>query len=280
MEIAGYTYSFDRPLRSGGMDTADAIRAHHAMGLRAHEVSDVYIRDDHEIDAIAMALTVTDSHVIVYDIQCDFTVADGSAPPEQIARMRRAVERAHRLGAPKVLLVPGETRVGVDPAVVRRHYADVVAISRDEARARGMTTMIANLGLAAAYCGTVAHVREVLDRVGPDLKVTYDVGNYLMASEDTLEALGRLAPYVDHVHFKDWRIIEPGAPGAESAFPGQDGRLYLSVALGDGCVPLADVLAKLRALDYDGTITVEYEGPDNPAEQMRRSCEHLSRLLV
>jgi sugar phosphate isomerase/epimerase len=280
MEIAGYTYSFDRLLRAGEMDTAGAIRAHREIGLRAHEVSDIYLREDGELSAVEAALAEGDGRVVVYDIACDFVAPDGSAPPDQVARVHRAVERAARLGAPKVLLVPAQTREGVAPSLVRRHFAAVAASCRDAARARGMATMVANLGLQAAYCGTTAHLREIRDAVGPDLAVTYDVGNYLMAGEDTLDALGRVAAWLGHVHFKDWRIVEAGAPGAEAAFLGQDGRLYLSVALGEGLVPLAAVLARLRDLRYDGTITVEYEGPDDPAAAMRRSIAHLDALLA
>src|SRR5438045_633435 len=105
MEIAGYTYSFDRQLRGGDMDPAGAIR---------------------------------------YDSACDFVEPDGAAPPDQVARVHRAVERAARLGAARVLLVPGRTREGVDPAAVRRHFAAVAAGCRDAARARGMQAMIAN----------------------------------------------------------------------------------------------------------------------------------------
>ena len=280
MEIAGYTYSFDRLLREGAIDTAGAIRAHHEIGLRAHEVSDIYLRDDGELPAIEAALAESDGRVVVYDIACDFVAPDGSAPPDQIARVERAIARAVRLGAPKVLLVPGRTREDVAPAVVRRHFADVVGRCRDAARARGMTAMIANLGLQAAYCGTTAHVREIREAVGSDLQVTYDVGNYPMAGEDTLDALGRIAGWIGHVHFKDWRIVEAGAPGAGAAFPGQDGRLYLGVALGEGFVPLAAVLARLAALGYDGTVTVEYEGPGDPAAAMRRSIAHLTGLIA
>src|SRR4051794_38766371 len=123
MEIAGYTYSFDRQLRDGAIDTAGAIRAHRELGLRAHEVSDVYLRDEGELAAVEAALAESDGRVIVYDLACDFLGPDGSAEPDQVARVDRAIERAARLGAPKVLLVPGQTRAGVDPARVRRHYA-------------------------------------------------------------------------------------------------------------------------------------------------------------
>src|SRR5262245_869797 len=280
MEIAGYTYSFDRQLRAGAIDTAGAIRAHREIGLRAHEVSDLYLRDDAELAAVETALARADGRVIVYDIACDFDEPDGSASPEQVARVERAVERAARLGAPKVLLVPGQTRADVDPAVARRHYAEVVARCRDAAAARGMAAMVANLGFQAAICGTTAHVEQIRAAVGPDLQVTYDVGNYLMAGEDTLSALDRVAGWLGHVHFKDWRIVEPGAPEAGDAFAGQDGRLYFSVALGDGFVPLAGALARLGALGYDGTITVEYEGPDDPAEAMRRSIAHVNELVA
>src|SRR4051794_21472182 len=128
MQIAGYTYSFDRLLRAGEIDAAGAIRAHRELGLRAHEVSDLYLRDDREMPAVEAALVETDGRVVVYDIVCDFTAPDGSAPPDQVARVETAVARAARLGAPKVLLVPGQSRQGVDPATVRRHFAEVAGI--------------------------------------------------------------------------------------------------------------------------------------------------------
>jgi sugar phosphate isomerase/epimerase len=279
MEVAGSTDSFDRLLRAGRIDTAGAIRAHHALGLRAHEVSDLYLRGDDELAEVEAALRETGGRVAVNDVACDFTAPDGSAPPEQLARVRRGVERAAGLGAPRVLLVPGQINPSVAPSTVRRHYGAALAACRDAAAGHGVATMVANLGLQAAYCGTTAHLRGLRDAVGPDLRATYDVGNYLMAGEDTLRALDRVASWIGHVHFKDWRVVAADDPLAGAAFPDQEGRLYLSVALGEGIVPLAEAVARLRALGYDGTLTVEYEGPDDPVDALRRSLAHLDRLL-
>jgi sugar phosphate isomerase/epimerase len=138
--------------------------------------------------------------------------------------------------------------------------------------------MIANLGLAAAYCGTTAHQAEVFGQVGADLRATYDVGNYMMAGEDPIAALDRVAPRLAHVHFKDWRIFPPGAE-VEGAFEAIDGRQFLAVVLGTGVVDLPAALARLRQLDYGGSITVEYEGPDDPREAVAGSVAYMRRLL-
>lgn len=277
MEIAGYSYTFDRMLLEGALRTVDTIRYHRELGVTANELSDKYI-EDAELSGIEAALAEVDGTVPAYDITCDFTAGDGSAPPDQIARVERAVDRAARLRASAVVLVPGA--IGdADPAIVRRHYAATLAHCRDRAIARGMRTMLANLGNQAAYCGTIAHIAQIRAIAGADIQAIYDVGNYLMAGEDTLTALGRVAPMVGHVHFKDWRIVAGDSAEAGAAFRGQDGRLFLSVALGDGSVPLADALGALRRHGYDGTITVEYEGPDDPFAATRRSVQHLRSLL-
>jgi sugar phosphate isomerase/epimerase len=57
-----------------------------------------------------------------------------------------------------------------------------------------------------------------------------------------------------------------------------DGHLYQGVALGDGLVDLRGVMGRLKELNYPGAISVEYEGPGDSDEAVRRGLAHLRSL--
>jgi sugar phosphate isomerase/epimerase len=119
----------------------------------------------------------------------------------------------------------------------------------------------------------------LLAAAGPELGLTYDVGNWLLADTDPLVALERLAPRIAHVHLKDWRVEPDRGQPAPGSFLGLDGRRYISAALGEGIIDLAGALAALRRLGYHGYASIEYEGLDDPAPPLRRGVAHARRLL-
>ena len=63
------------------------------------------------------------------------------------------------------------------------------------------------------------------------------------------------------------------------AWPGIDGRLFSGRALGEGVVDLQGVTQRLRELNYTGTISVEYEGLDDPWEAVSRGIGYARTLL-
>jgi sugar phosphate isomerase/epimerase len=135
---------------------------------------------------------------------------------------------------------------------------------------------VANVGWQPVVYGTSEQILGVCATAGPGVKATYDVGNFLLAGEDNLRALEREAPLIVHVHFKDWKVVPPPSP---HAFPGVDGKLYLGEVLGKGVLDLPAAAARLRQLGYQGWISVEYEGIDEPHEAARSGIKYLRSLL-
>jgi sugar phosphate isomerase/epimerase len=164
--------------------------------------------------------------------------------------------------------------------VVRQRAVECLRACLPQVQRLGLTASIPNLGELAAVYGELAVVTALLEAVGPPLTLTWDVGNWLMAGEDPLVALDRLAPRVAHVHLKDWRV-EPdrGTPDQEG-FLGLDGQRYCSVALGAGLVDLAGAIQRLARLGYAGHLAIEYEGTDDPAPHLRRGVAHARQLLA
>jgi len=94
-------------------------------------------------------------------------------------------------------------------------------------------------GCSAAHCADI--IRSV---ASPHLKQVYDPGNFVWSAHVTNNmqvCWPVLAPYVAHVHIKDWKL---GSTTAGS-IPGE----------GDGQVK--ELLATLSAINYAGYITLE-----------------------
>ena len=69
---------------------------------------------------------------------------------------------------------------------------------------------------------------------GPAMGITLDTGNTFPVGEAPMDFVRRAAPFVRHVHFKDYRV----------QFTDEGYRL-IRCAIGDGAVPLKDMLAEI-----------------------------------
>ena len=91
------------------------------------------------------------------------------------------------------------------------------------------------------------NTEELTVQIGTDhdglTSATVDTGWFATQGFDPARALRELGPAVAHVHLKDIR-----AAGAHD-----------TCALGDGIVDIADCVAALREIDYQGVISIEHE---------------------
>jgi len=83
----------------------------------------------------------------------------------------------------------------------------------------------------------------------PALRALWDFGNAFAAGEDPAEGLRLLGPWLGYVHVKDGR------------FEAGEWRL---TQLGQGQVPLKNVIQGLLAMNYTGGLTVEWERAWHP----------------
>ena len=116
-------------------------------------------------------------------------------------------------------------------------------------------------------------LKRLIDDVGAEnLFVNYDPANLMMYGNanpvDGLDILGR---YVESVHAKD------------GSYPVNGYELGREYPIGKGKVDFAGLFGKLRALGYDGPISIEYEIEAGNAQQRQESLEgkaYLERLLA
>ena len=127
----------------------------------------------------------------------------------------------------------------------------------------------------------------------PGLRYTLDMGNFVYSEEDVLDAWELLKEYVSHVHCKD-RGEEVAV--AEKCLTESEGLIancstddraqaagkklnkgLLPVAAGEGYMPIAELIGKLKEAGYDGYLAIEHFDAKEQEECMKRSAAFLRK---
>lgn len=256
--------SFGRALAKGDLSVADAVACCADAGAHGVEPSARLVADQ-GADGLNQLL---DSHgltVPCYDVFADLIQDDPSGRREAIAELVAEVRQAAGLGAPVVLVVPGALREGIDRPLAITRAAESIRSVIPAAESLGVALTVEQMGSDQALCTRGEHMRAVVEAVdSPRFGLTYDPGNFYITGEDCVKPLPDLLPWVRHVHFKDIKLRPDG---------------WDSVPLGTGEVPLEAVYRILAQGGYDGCISVEYEGPDDPCAAVRAGVSYVSELL-
>jgi sugar phosphate isomerase/epimerase len=277
--IALHSHSFTPALAAGQIELETVLRFFDELGVDVVELADAHVHSA-GVEAVRAALDRLGLSVVCYDVAADFVTDDPDARRRELEKLQGGIERAAAVGSRHVLTYPGLPRPGIEPAAVRGWFAEALRTCLPLARRLGVVLTIPDVGIAAELSGTSEHLREICAAVGPELRVTYDVGNFLLAGEEPLPALERLADRIAHVHLKDWRVFPVGEPPPPGSYAGLDGRHYLGLALGEGVLDLPSVVRRLAELGYRGCLSIEYEGTDDPSAAVRRGLAYLRRLLA
>ncbi|MCH5274414.1 MAG: sugar phosphate isomerase/epimerase [Lachnospiraceae bacterium] len=204
------------------------------------------------------------------------------------ARERLHIDMAKSVGAGCILVVPGfltseESEELQDCCEDYERTADFM--ERNES-VRKMAAGLCSIIMRANGKGIKVTVEDFDGRTSPlsrmygilwflknvpGLKFTLDMGNFTYSNEDVTEAYELLGDYVAHVHCKD--------RGEELSAPGGNNRGLRSVAVGDGYLPIAELVRKLQKEGYDGFLAIEhFDAPDQEA-CIRHSALFLRNLL-
>ena len=247
MEIVGYSYSFGP------------------------------ITGPRPIDAIA----ATGMKVLMCDVNCHVGFRDAGDRAAGTDRFHERLRVAARLGAGSILILPSmpDWDSDLSPEELREWLYEAVENSLPVARELDLILLVANLGFRGDVYGGPEWVVDACERLGDQVRTVYDVGNFVMAGYDPVAALDRVFPYTVHVHVKDWAPLDDELPGA--SWKGtRDGPWFKAVDLGEGVVPLPAAVQRLRELGYDGTVSPEYEGPEEPYAVMDRALTYTREALA
>jgi sugar phosphate isomerase/epimerase len=179
--------------------------------------------------------------------------------PAAQQRLLRDIEDARDLGA-MVLRVNLGQRPGPGAADAKMHYAGRMAVER--AAALRLRLTLENNSKAPGHL--LSDVQQTLDTFSCRFFGTnLDFANYLTTGQDPIEAIRGLVRWINYVHAKDVRKTAEG---------------WQSTYLGNGTLPLKEIIAALDATGKAIPFCFEFPGEGDPEGAIRKSLEFLAKL--
>jgi sugar phosphate isomerase/epimerase len=287
MKIGVSSYSFSRLVRKGTMDQLEVIGKAKEMGFEAIEFSTFQLPEGESPLSFAPKVRSECARVgieiVNYTIGADMLNGSGRDVQAEVERLKEEVQVAHILGVPGMR--HDATRGFPPEHIGPRGFGDalptLVAGCRavtEYASEMGIKTMVENHG---TFCQDSERVERLVNGVNhPNFGVLIDIGNFLCVDEHPAIAVGRLAPYAFHVHAKDFHIKSGMAPDPGRGWSrSRGGSFWRGAIVGHGDVPVVQCLHTLQRAGYDGVISIEFEGLEDPIDGIAMGAENLRRFV-
>lgn len=293
MRIAVSMWSYFHTWRGGSFGLADFIREAKKGGAEGVELLDFFYNepgqprveefDDTYLEPkraeIMAALEETGLPVPIFSVSNNFAKTTEAERALALRKIQFGVLEAVRYGAHVVRVFAGDVSEGVTFEQAYEWIVDGLSHASGFAAQHGIRLALENHGKLAGRGDQVSKVvRDVRERAGNEaLGVNPDTGNFMLVNQASDEAIRIVAPLAYMVHFKDF-VREPA--GHEGfAYEALDGTRYVGMAVGEGEVNLGACIAALKDHDFDGWLSVEYEGEEDPLTAVPRSIANARRYL-
>jgi sugar phosphate isomerase/epimerase len=238
-------------------DWRQALERWKGCGLEAVDLFDRMLTASGE--TVAGAKRLLDSLGLqpsVYCVPTDLISPDPAVRKTALDTIRRGIDACGVLGIRQLFSHGGQHNN--EGAEALQRYADGLAQAADLAATAGLTLSIENAG---KMCHTDDELLRCLDLARrPNLRLTFDGGNFVLARCESHRAAERLAPYVTHVHVKTF-VPAPG----HTPWP------FRYCPVGQGLVDYRRIRDTMRQAGFDGCMSFEPEGGfDSDWEQSLR----------
>lgn len=277
MKLSVSSYSFARM----HITQTECVQRAHELGFSGIEFTNLVPPDGQTMPEYAAQLrdaaTAAGMTINAYTVGADLlTGSDGDLDAE-VQRICGQVDIAVALGAPVMRhdATQGKGARGFDLVLPR--LAEGCRRVTEYAAARGIRTCVENHG---TFCQESDRVEKLMNAVDhPNFGWLVDVGNFLCADEDPVRAVGRAAPYAVHAHVKDFYIRSGNGRDPGEGFFRTRGMNYLRGAIvGQGDAPVAQCLSILQKAGYDGWLSIEFEGMEDPMYGIRVGRDNVCRM--
>ncbi len=226
----------------------------HFEGIELHNIHNRLFTDKdgafHDYAAAATLRRLYEQKLTLPCIDAIGDIADAEARDDCLAEIRQCMEIARNLKIPYVRVRAEATD---DETATDTVYA-LLETLLPEAEAIGVCILVETAGL---FCNTQT-LRDLLDRFACDhIAALWNLSAaYFGAGEDPDDIIKNLGIYIRHVHIND-AVKENGE--------------VTYCLLGEGALPIADMMLALRSVNYDGFISLVW----NPAW-----CEELDDMEI
>lgn len=207
-----------------------------------------------------------------YAVSNDFVNTDEAARQKAQDSIKNGIATALELGTNTIRVFAGDIKPGYDFNNAEAYIVDGFKQVAPAAEAAGVIMALENHGKLA---GRGDQVRTIIEKVGsPNLRSTFDMGNFLLVGQSPLDAFAQLSPLVGHVHVKDFLPSKEG-----KGYQAISGDYYEGMACGQGEVPIEKLVDGLKTKGYSGYVSLEYEGFGDETDGVLDSFAYLRPLF-
>ncbi|MER2260478.1 MAG: sugar phosphate isomerase/epimerase family protein [Psychrobacillus sp.] len=279
MRISISMYSLASTIRQDDWSVADFIEYAKSISLDGVELLDIYWQDpsnkDEEIKEIVDKLHKANLEVSAYDITNNFVRPNEEDRKAEVEKVLEGIRVAKAINANTVRVFCGDIREGLIYEECFDWIIEGLQESAKVAEKEKIVLAIENHGLLA---GKSQQIQEIIKTVNsPYVKSTFDTGNFLLVHEDPANAFDRIKQDIAHVHFKDFR--EKEVHETVKGFRSTEGKELIGVIPGDGKVDLTYIVEGLKKQDYQGWLSIEYEGFEDAKLANEEAVRRLRKLL-
>jgi len=282
MRLGVSAYSFKQAIAKGEIQFMDIFAKAKEIGFCAMEFIDLPTPEGMDIMEFAYKIAErcreVDIEITQYSPHADFLLGSDGDPWAEAERIKKQIDVAKVLGAYGVR--HDHAWRFTDP---RRHnWRDALAVIADPIRSvaeygakLGIRTMSENHG---RMFQEGARMEELVRTVNhPNYGILVDIGNNLCVDADPLEGVGIMAPYCLHVHAKDFlykpgNMTDPGPGWGRTSH----GNFLRGTVCGHGVLQLPQTFQILREAQYNGVVSLEFEGCEDCLYAIEAGYKNLS----
>ena len=203
----------------------------------------------------------------VFSVRTDLVSSDPEVRQKSLERIRYGVDVCRQLDINHLFSHGGQHANKGEEALVR--YINGLSKAVDIAAEAGVMLSIENAG---TLCHTDTELLRCIEAVNkPNLKITFDGGNFILARCDPQRAAQLLAPKVIHVHVKSF---EPVTNLSEMIRPDMP---YKYCPIGRGLADYRRIRKTLADAGFDGCMSFEPEGGEN--SKWYQSLDKLTKIV-
>ena len=202
-------------------------------------------------------------------------------PPDEqravVERLKRQVDVAAILGAPSMRHdITRGTGATSFPATLKAVVPPIREVA-DYAADKRIKTSLENHGFYMQASKRVERLIRAVDHENYGL--TIDLGNFLCVNEDCTAATKRLAKYVIMAHAKDFHVKPKKQMPPTGWFKTPTPIALRGAIAGHGVLDLPAQLKLLKRAGYDGYVSLEFEGMEEPTKAVKLGLDYLRDVI-
>ena len=215
--------------------------------------------------------------ICCFSMAVDVAAEDNTA---EIERLKRYADVAAAMGSPFLhhTLLPGLTHdfARLPFSQLLKRAVQSIRTIFDYAEQVGIKCVYEDQGYLFNGCERFERLIDAVDR---EIGVVADLGNILFVGEQPEVFVGRFAPWIDHVHVKDY-LFQPGCSDRPDAhwLTTRDGDYLRDTIMGHGVINFEKIFRLLLRAGYKGYYSLEYSGPEDAFKAIQGSADNLRRL--